>query len=261
MPLASRRSMVAVAAICLSLSGLTRRSLAATAEDAVQFEYMRLNYSDEELQGYYSSLRDYLFLSINRSRSSSQEVLLGEAERELLGGEHVFPLALEIRIFDFLADEGDQSEVLASEDWSTYRRLATRLIFGIWRRSSDSVDPSFDPTDRAVMRVCPPDTTRLPCGVNSQLIKDQEARREYEAAIVENEGKLKYLRDQTSVRSLMRRFQMMSEIYVAWYYSKDSLGVAELEQLAVSEIPDLGAREDIMEPIRSRLRETAGQRP
>lgn len=220
-----------------------------------QVDYARLSYSKDEVREYLSELERHFEDYIGISRRSTTKELTANFESKLLSDHTSRPLAVEIEIMNFLGSASRLSTELSPGEWSKYRHLATRLIFNIWKKGTDHIDPNFDPDDRPLLRVCPPAAANPRfCGVAPETIKDPILRQQYEQAIAENNRKTRYYNEQDSYRRSTRLLLMRARRQLARYYSRDPPAIAELEALAISEIPDREAREEIMEPIRAKLR-------
>lgn len=120
------------------------------------------------------------------------------------------------------------------------RREALHLWFELLHRTDRSIDPRFDPEDRPVRNVVPPETggVSYPSGIDPAAIKDQQTRKEYEKARHDNELKTERFAFQTKIRRLRERISSKAQHFVRTYYSTAAADRAEFSSVLNATVKD-----------------------
>jgi hypothetical protein len=123
--------------------------------------------------------------------------------------------------------------ISADGDWLRERREKTGFWLRAWRQLERQFDPTFDINDRKnrpLMRVFPPDETRLPAGTLPSAIKDPKLRAQYEAALAENKRKVERANQQIPLIARGPSFKARAEHVLIYLYSKPPFRTNELRQ-------------------------------
>jgi hypothetical protein len=101
------------------------------------------------------------------------------------------------------------------------------------------LDPSFDPEDRPLSAVSPPaeNGMRMPPGVDPELIKDPQKRREYEAAIAANEAKTARYATQRSLFQVNRSAVAAARTFIRGRYAPEEQAAAR-QSVAKAGLPE-----------------------
>jgi hypothetical protein len=140
----------------------------------------------------------------------------------------------------------------AADDWLRERREKAGLWLQAWQRLDKEFDPTFDINDRKnrpLMRVFPPDETRLPAGTPPSAIKDPKARAQYEAALAENKRKAQRANKQFPLIAHGPSFRARAEHVLIYLYSQPPFRNNELRQYLEMYIRDTPARKRILDAV------------
>ncbi|HEY0072242.1 MAG TPA: hypothetical protein VGE04_19955 [Chloroflexia bacterium] len=128
------------------------------------------------------------------------------------------------------------------------RQQQARLWLGVWRRLVDALDDDFDPADVPYLNLVP-EGTGLRSGVAASEIDDPELRAAYEAAIVENQRKADYYREQVELRQFAELFVPQAELVITAMYAGLPHLLHELEELLIESGIDAGTRDTLMRKV------------
>ncbi len=137
-------------------------------------------------------------------------------------------------------------------EWTKQRSEDVKAWLHAWQRLSDAIDPTWDPKDLPQANVAPPAATGLPAGVGPEAINDPALRREYEAAIADNDRKAERRKTQYQLRQRLKRFSPWAEKYVVEAYSKSPFDLKELDQLLRTYLKDDNMRARILDSVGKR---------
>ena len=117
-------------------------------------------------------------------------------------------------------------EVDLAQEEEGLKRLALRQeTLQLWLRLlaaiDKNLDPRFDPNDRPRVSVTPPPSggAQYPPGADPSVIKDPQARKQYEAAIKQNRDKAANYRLQTKLRRLDEKLTPQVERFIRLSYT------------------------------------------
>ena len=136
--------------------------------------------------------------------------------------------------------------------WRRERGENAKLWLQVWQRLERETDPGFDindPRNRPLLRVIPPDETRLSPGSPPSAIKDSKLRARYEAAIAANDRKAERARQQISLLSNGPSFKTRAERWLIMAYSQRPFRNAELKWFLKIYVSDAKARKRILNEV------------
>jgi len=191
-------------------------------------------------------------LSSGRFGDNRQYVLARKYALSALGEPNKISLEMELELADQIitdVDHGPEGEPFAQQ-----RRRDAEVRLHAWKRLTDTIDPNWDPNDRAYLSAPLPPGVMGVSGMAPQMISDPKQRAAYEEAIEKNRLKAERRNAQLLSRRWLKWFPPRTEKYIIRMYSRSPYNIEELNGLLMQSLCDKQTRTRILDAVQKKMR-------